>query len=53
MSSCPRPPAIACGPAGSMSKSTSMSSPSPRSRDDAAALDVVEHVDVEPVTENS
>jgi len=37
----------------SMSQSTSTSSSSPRTCDDAAAADVVEHVAVEPVTENS
>jgi len=40
-------------PLPSMSQSTSPSSPSPRTRDDAAAVDVVEQVDVEPVFENS
>jgi len=40
-------------PLQSMSQSTSTSSPPPKTRDEAAAVDVVEYVDFEPVTENS
>jgi len=50
MSSCPRPPAIICGPAATVLSNMSTRSRSPSSCEDPAAVDVVERVGLESPT---